>query len=122
MVFTLTDAVIHVVNDFLNVKRIAIGASSLHLTDERQRAWCADVLVTTPSEHDSNRPPAWADLSWGLRENVRTLQSSLPNAVQFSVFMTPGWGLMNFGAENLNATIHELSWIWCFLEEGADVC
>ena len=120
-VLALSDAVVHVLNDFLNVKRIAVGASSIHIIDERREPWGQDVLVTSPPE-PSNRPPAWADLSWGLREDARLLSSSLPQPVQFSVFMIPGkpgtsgWSLINVGAQNLNGTMFELSWIWCFLD------
>jgi hypothetical protein len=118
LILTLDDAVIHVVNDFLNVKRIGIGASSLALIDERRIPIFQRVLETAAAERDGSDkcPPSWADLGWGLRTDIRTLSSSLPLPVQFTVFMTPGWSLINVGAQSANAVMHELSWIWLFLD------
>ena len=118
-ILTLDDAVIHVINDFQNVKRIGIGASSIELIDERRNPAFQRVLNTSPRDEKNGnyqRPPAWADVGWGLRNDVRTLSSSLPQPVQFSVFMYPGWSLINLGAQNLNGIMMDLSWIWTLLD------
>jgi hypothetical protein len=125
---TFDNAVVHVLNNFLNVKRIAIGASGLELVDERRIPAFQHVLTTTPPEGIAqNKPLTWADLSWGLREDARLLSgsNSLPQPVQLTVFMTPGkfrygrvtpgWSMINFGAQDANGTMHDLSWIWVLL-------
>ena len=48
LVITFSDAVVHVVNDFLNIKRIGVGASSLLLLDERRHASFQSVLSIQP--------------------------------------------------------------------------
>ena len=116
VVLSLEDAHIHVLNDFLNVRRIAIGAPFLELIDERQHETFQKVLSTTRGGPSILPPRAWADVSWGLRNDIRTLGSSLPMPVIFTVFMTPGWSLINVGAQSLNGIMHDLSWIWVFLD------
>jgi hypothetical protein len=116
MVVSLSDAVIHVIGDFLNLKRIGIGASAFDLIDERRSTTFQHVLSARPmgSSRDG-RPPAWADVTFGLRDNVRTLSNSLPQPFQISVYMTPGWSLINVGSACTDALMFELSWIWIFL-------
>ena len=116
VILTLHDAVIHVLNNHLNVRRIGIGASALSLVDERRDKVFECVLSTNPKEFEDDPQRSWADLAWGLREDVRTLSSSLPQPVQFSVFMTPGWSMINIGANDANGIMHDLSWIWCLLD------
>lgn len=117
LVLTLEDANIHVLNDFLNLRRIGIGASFLELIDERRTNFSRKVLSTSRVERGGKTATtaAWADVGWGLRNDIRTLSSSLPMPVIFTVFMTPGWSLINVGAESANGVMHELSWIWLFL-------
>ena len=115
VVLALEDAHIQVLNDFLNVRRIAIGALFLEIIDERKHETFQKILSTTVGQ--TKLPPrAWADVSWGLRNDVTTLGSSLPMPVIFTVFMTPGWSLINVGAQSLNGIMHDLSWIWVFLD------
>lgn len=117
LVLTLEHAAVHVVNDFLNVRRIGVGSSALSLVDERRAMPFRQILST---EHTTSRglgaAPAWADVEFGLRNDIKTLNSSLPMAFQLSVFMSPGWSQINVGAESANGIMHELSWIWLFLD------
>jgi hypothetical protein len=104
-------------NNFFNVRRIGIGASALSLVDERRDGVFQEVLSTSNGfDDDFETRISFADLSFGLRQDVRTLGSSLPQAVQFSVFMTPGWSMINVGAQEANGVMHDLSWIWCLLD------
>lgn len=90
-----------------------IGASSINLTDERRTGSFQRVLSSDPTlPHQIS----WADLSWGLREDVRTLDSSLPQPFQASVFMTPGWSMTNLGIQSAEMVAHDLSWIWLLLD------
>ncbi|KAL3921405.1 MAG: hypothetical protein SGILL_002764, partial [Bacillariaceae sp.] len=118
VVLALDDAVIHVLNNFFNVRRIGIGSSGLSLIDERRASVFQQVLATTRTmeDHDLDSQVIFADLEFGLRQDIRTLGSSLPQPVQFSVFMTPGWSMINVGAEKANGIMHDLSWIWCMLD------
>ena len=120
LVISFSDAVVHVVNDFLNIKRIGVGASSLVLVDERRHTSFQQVLSVRPpvdtDMHKNNGPPAWADLKFGLREDVRTLNGSLPMPFQLSVFMTRGWSMINLGANRADGVMHDMSWIWLFLD------
>ena len=116
------DATIHVLGDRLNMKRIGVGSSGFELVDERREAPFQRVLstnwanTTTSSGGSTTRPsPAWADISWGLRTDVRTLEESLPMPFQVTCFMTPEWALINVGGESVDAVMFELSWIWVFL-------
>ena len=34
----------------------------------------------------------------------------------FTVFMTPGWSLVNIGMQDINGVMHDLSWLWILLE------
>jgi hypothetical protein len=114
----LDDAVIHVLNNSFNVRRIAIGSSGLSLVDERRPHVFQQVLTTTRvlDDDDLDAQVIFADLQFGLHQDIRTLGSSLPQPVQFSVFMTPGWSMINIGAEKANGVMHDLSWIWCLLD------
>lgn len=114
LILAFEDMVVHVVNNFLNVKRIGIGSSSITLTDERKVSLFQSTLSSDPVSNESHQI-SWADLTWGLREDSTALGSSLPQPVQCSVFMTPGWSLINFGIECANGTMHDLSWIWVLL-------
>lgn len=117
VVLSLDDAVIHVMNNFFNVRRIGIGASGLRLLDERRPEVFQEVLSTSrASDDDLESRMSFADLSFGLHQDIRTLASSLPQPVQFSVFMTPGWSMINVGAQHANGVMHDLSWIWCLLD------
>ncbi len=115
-VLSFEDMVVHVVNNHLNVKRIGIGSSAINLTDERKVSFFQSTLSSNPVSEDSEQQISWADLSWGLREDIRTLDTSLPQPVQFTVFMTPGWSLINFGIQSANGSMHDLSWIWVLLD------
>ena len=119
LILSFDDMVVHVLNNHLNVKRIGIGSSLIDLTDERKVSLFQSTLSSEPvseSMRGSKANLSWADLSWGLREDVRTLGSSLPQPVQSTIFMTPGWCLINFGIECANGTMHDLSWIWILLD------
>jgi hypothetical protein len=117
VVLSLDDAVIHVLNNFFNVRRIGIGAAGLQLLDERRVGVFQEVLSTSRSfDDDLEARISFADLSFGLHQDIRTLGSSLPQPVQFSVFMTPGWSIINVGAQQANGVMHDLSWIWCLLD------
>lgn len=120
LLLTFNDAVVHIVNDHLNVRRIAIGASGMDLIDERRLPAFQHVLTTSQTESDvgnfEEQSLSWADLAFGLREDVRTLSTSLAQPVQCTVFMTPGWSMTNFGAQNANGVMHDLSWLWIFLD------
>lgn len=117
IILSLEDAHIHVVNDFLNVRRIGIGTSYLELLDERRSVMFQKVLSTTRnSDGNSNGMKAWADIGWGLRNDLRTLSSPLSMPVIFTVFMSPGWSLINVGAQAADGIMHDLSWIWVFLD------
>ena len=59
--------------------------------------------------------PAWADVSFGLRNTIQNLSGSMQQPFQVSVFMTPGWSSINVGGDCVDATMFELSWIWIFL-------
>jgi hypothetical protein len=119
VILSLEDMVVHVLNNNLNVKRIGIGSSSIDISDERKVSCFQSTLS---SDRDSDLPEnsdqaiTWADLSWGLREDIRTLDSSLPQPVQCSIFMTPGWSMTNLGIRCANGAMHDLSWIWVLLD------
>ena len=89
------------------------GASSINLTDERRVGSFQGVLSSNPALPNQI---SWADLSWGLREDARTLDSSLPQPFQASVFMTPGWSMTNLGIQSAEMVMHDLSWIWVILD------
>jgi hypothetical protein len=118
LILSLEDAVVHVINDILNTKKIGIGSSFLELIDERLPTHFQTVLTTTPVANSigDRSPPSWAEVCWGLRTDVHTLNSKLPVPVLFTIFMTPGWSLINFGAQDANGVMHDLSWLWIFLE------
>jgi hypothetical protein len=119
LILSIGDMVIHVLNNHLNVKRIGIGSSSIDLIDERKVSLFQSTLSSDPVSdlsQDSNQQIVWADLSWGLREDIRTLGSTLPQPVQCSIFMTPGWSLTNLGIQAANGTMHDLSWVWVLLD------
>lgn len=116
VVLSLEDANVHVINDFMNVRRIGIGASFLEILDERRRRTYQKVLSTSRTGTTGLPLKAWADVSWGIRNNCTTLGTSLPMPVIFTVFMTPNWSLINVGAQSLNGIMHDLSWIWVFLD------
>lgn len=116
LVLSLENAVIHVINDVINTKKIGIGASSLELIDERRPTVFQTVLVTGGTRSGGESPPSWADVCWGLRTDVRALNSKLPLPFLFTVFMNPGWSLINFGAQDANGVMHDLSWLWILLE------
>jgi hypothetical protein len=121
IVVTVSDATVHVIGDFLNIKRIGVGSSGLELIDERrappfQRVLSTDWSNTSATHGSKLRPsPAWADIAWGLRTDVRTLGESLPMPFMVTCFMTPEWALINVGGESIDAIMFELSWIWVFL-------
>jgi len=118
LILTLEDMVVHVLSNHLNIKRIGIGSSSIDIIDERRVPSFQSVLSSDPivkQFENSNQPISWADLSWGLREDVRTLGTSLPQPMQCSVFMTPGWSMTNLGIQSPNGAMHDLSWIWVLL-------
>lgn len=115
IILTLEDANVHIINDFLNVRRIGIGTSFLELVDERRVASFRKVL-STAKDDGQGQATAWADFGWGLRNDSNILSSSIPMPVIFTVFMTPGWSLINVGAQAANGIMHELSWIWLFLD------
>lgn len=115
LVLSLDDLVIHVLSNLINVKRIGMGASSIELVDERRVESFGRVLSSSdPVPHRLN----WADLSWGLREDVSTLDasSSLPQPFQASVFMTPSWSMTSIGIQSADMVMHDLSWIWVLLD------
>ncbi|CAJ1965882.1 unnamed protein product [Cylindrotheca closterium] len=116
MILTLDDAAIHIMNDNLNVKRIAVGASSIQLIDERRQKVFRNVMNNHPSGNSKATSPAWADLRWGLRDDIRNFSSDLQVPVMFTVFMTPGWSLINVGLQDINGIMHDLSWLWVLLE------
>eukprot|EP00980_Cylindrotheca_fusiformis_P021401 scaffold8259_cov143-Cylindrotheca_fusiformis.AAC.19 len=116
LVLSLEDAVVHVINDMLNTKKIGIGASCLKLIDERLPTVFQTVLTSTGNPRCDGSPPSWADVCWGLRTDSGTLNSELPVPVLFTVFMTPGWSLINFGAQDADGVMHDLSWLWILLE------
>lgn len=119
LILSIEDMVVHVLNNHLNVKRIGIGSSSIDLTDERKVSFFQNTLSSDPfsdASEDSKQQIVFADLSWGLREDIRTLGSSLSQPVQCSIFMTPGWSLTNLGIQSANGTMHDLSWIWVLLD------
>jgi len=116
IVLALEDATVHVLNDFLNVRRIAIGALFLEISDERRHEVFRRVLSTRGGVTNKSPSRSWADTSWGLLNDITTFGSLLPMPVIFTVFMTPGWSLINVGAQSLNGIMHDLSWIWVFLD------
>ena len=118
LVLTLRNAVVHVVNDAMNIKRVAVGSSSLHLLDQRRPLPFQNVLKVgaVDSNETSKQRHSWAPLNWGLRDDVHTLSSELPVPVLFTVFMTPGWSLINTGFQDANGVMHDLSWLWILLE------
>ena len=115
LTLSFEDMVVHVLNNDLNVKRIGIGSSAINLTDGRKASLFQTALSSDPVGDFAKQQKTWADLSWGLREDVRTLGSSLPQPVQCSIFMTPGWSLINFGIESANGAMHDLSWLWVLM-------
>jgi len=88
----LHKAVVHVTNDNLGCSRIGTGSTYALFADESKVF--ERVVESRVSEVET---PSWADLSFGLNEDYGQLAKSLPQAFQFSIFMTPGWSVYNVG-------------------------
>jgi hypothetical protein len=57
-----------------------------------------------------------ADLSWGLDCNIDTLNQNLPQPFQSTVFMTPGWTLVNVGFDRPDIVMKDMSVIFLLTE------
>ena len=133
----LSDCVLRMMSDIDGILRLACGASSFRVADERRGSEFNDIFLVgeqaTESNQNSSRGDyasqmgvdeqvphaerrAWADLSWGLDCNVQTLSDVLPQPFQVSLFMTPGWCLTNLGFENADAILADFSPIWILLD------
>jgi hypothetical protein len=110
------DCVLHVTTDMDGILRLAFGSSRCNLVDERRGKSFESVLVAGERNGKSDRRSAWADQSWGLDCNGSILSGFLPQSHQVSVFMTPGWCLINLGVERADAILADLSPIWVMLD------
>ena len=113
-----TDAVVHTFSDLRGMMRIGVGAAGFDLIDERRSNHCQrtfSVSKTTADGTSDRRMDTWADLSWGLNNDVRSIDEGLPQPFQLSVYMTKDWSLINLGLELPNAILFEFSPIWFFL-------
>jgi N-terminal region of Chorein or VPS13 len=113
-----TDVVVHTYSDFRGMMRVACAASGFDLIDERRNSNCQrtfEISKRNPKAADDTTFTTWGDLRWGLREDAKCLDKSLPQPFQLSVFMTKDWCLINLGLEEANGILSELSPIWFFL-------
>lgn len=110
------DCVLHVTTDTDGILRLAFGASRGGLVDERRGKLYETVFVAGERHNETGRRTAWADQCWGLDCNGCTLSSFLPQSHQVSVFMTPGWCLVNVGVERADVILDNLSPIWIMLD------
>lgn len=113
-----TDVIVHTFSDLRGMMRIGVGAAGFNLIDERRSKNCQRTFSVSKlsTETGSNRRmDTWADLTWGLHSDVRSIDTGLPQPFQLSVFMTKDWSLINLGLESPNAILFEFSPIWFFL-------
>jgi hypothetical protein len=103
------DVVVHVTNDKHGVARIGIGSSSASFIDE-------SLLFSSVLSYTHNScGNSWADLEFGL-DRIHALPCCLPQALQLSIFITPGWQLYNLGLNSPQVILSDLSPIYRFLK------
>lgn len=113
----LVDCVLHVSSDKCGVTRVGCGSSGFFLADCRRSSSLERFLSAGRRVPTKGRQmESWADLSWGLNTDGNTFLSSLPQAFQTTVFLTPGWSLTNLGVDTADAIMVDLSTIWIALD------
>jgi hypothetical protein len=110
-----TDCVVHTFSDLRGMMRIGCAAAGFDLIDERRSRHCQRTFSVSKNSLDRTKMETWADLSWGLYNDVKGIDKTLPQPFQLSVYMTKDWSLINLGLEVPNSILFEFSPIWFFL-------
>ncbi|KAI2491717.1 SHR-binding domain of vacuolar-sorting associated protein 13 [Fragilaria crotonensis] len=112
---SLEECIVHVTSDEHAIMRIGCGAKSFQVLDQRKALPFNEfVRVEGPCETSTN---IWADLSFGLQHDGNDLESgALAMPFQATVFMTPGWTLVNLGVERLSSVMANLTPVWIILD------
>lgn len=101
--------VVHVTVDRHAVYRIGVGSSSLSF-EEESFVFDKIVSVSSPAQH------AWADLTFGLTEDIDLLNGALSQPFQMSAFMTSSWTTYHLGFHDASIAMADLNGIWKLLE------
>ena len=110
----LQKALAHVTNDRMGVTRIGIGSSFVLFIDEAKTFSSVIQCGTAAASKDSRA--SFGDLTFGLAENYSKMSSSLSQAFQLSLFMTPGWSLYNLGLQTPVAVMSDFTSIFKLLD------
>jgi hypothetical protein len=115
IVITANFFTIHVDFDADNLMRCGCASQSFIVEDLRTKQTIfKDVLVMRSSD---NSPPTSIDMTWGLKNDMRSTQGNLYSAFQVTVFMTPDkWCLANVGMNNIDSCTKDLAFFWILLE------
>lgn len=111
---SLKECMIHLTTDEQSITRMGCSASSFVIYDERKTAPFNEFVRVMSSTDFPNK--TWVDLSFGLKLDGSDLEKgalSLP--LQATVFMTPGWVLVNLGVEKLDVVMADFTPIWMLL-------
>jgi hypothetical protein len=116
---SLENWVLHVAIDRHGVLRVGTGSEVFQIVDHRKSdpfsgLFFVDHISRQVGEESTH---AWADMTFGLDLSGRTLaEEKFPLSFQASVFMVPGWVLVNMGSEGANATMIDFSPISILLD------
>ena len=112
---SLTEFMVHVTTDEHAVMRIGCAARSFQVLDQRKVSPFNEFVRVEGFEKASTN--IWADLSFGLQLDGSDLESgALAMPFQATVFMTPGWTLVNLGVERLSSVMVDLTPVWMLLD------
>ena len=104
--------VIHIANDHVGITRVGSGCTDVTFVDE-DKTFKTVLDVRRRQQNDAR---AWADLSFGLRNDYSSLTRRLPQQFQLAVCMSPKWTLYNLGIDCGHSNLADFSSIFRLLE------
>ena len=122
---SLKECIVHSTSDEYGIMRVGCSARSFAIEDQRKGSPFNEFIglegtsgclggLESPGDAPCN---IWADLDFGLDlDGCALANGALALPFQATVFMTPGWTLVNIGAEGLDAVMVDLTPIWMLLD------
>jgi hypothetical protein len=112
---SLEQLVIHISLEEIAITRIGCSARGFQMVDHRRLLPFA--ISFDAKTFNSPIPWVWVNDTFGLNLDGRDLiHGSHAMPFQTTIFLTPGWTLINLGIESLTAIISDLSLIWIVLD------
>ena len=105
----VSGGILHVLNDSWPLTKVALSAKKARMVD-------TSTEYGTVLECDCPYAEPWADFSFGVNENIATIQHNLNHPLQLTIFMTTSWSIYNLGLIDAKISLSDMSPILRFLE------